>query len=71
MEKKNTNTNTNGEDEEQATLRGAEEEEEEGERRGDQRGGRGIGAVGAWTDQDMDRVGGASRMCSSRMSCRN
>jgi len=45
----------------------AEEEEEEGERRARC----GNGAFEAWTDQDMDRVGGASRMCSSRMSCRN
>jgi hypothetical protein len=52
--------NNNGDEEEQATLRGAEEEEEEGEGRGDQRGSRGIGAVEAWADGVVDRIGVAS-----------
>ena len=40
-------------------IRGAEEEEEKGERRARF----GNGAVEAWTDQVMDRVGGASQGC--------
>ena len=40
-------------------IRGAEEVEEKGERRARE----GRGAVEAWTDQVMDRVGGASQGC--------
>ena len=32
---------------------------------------RGNGAFKAWTDEVVDRVGDASRMCSSRMCFRN
>ena len=52
----NTNNTNNGE----KTLRRAEEEEEEGERKSCRGGSGGYGAVEAWTDQDMDRVGVAS-----------
>ena len=48
-----TKTRNNGEE---ATLGSAEEEEEKGERRGRE----GYGAVEAWSDEVVDRVGGAS-----------
>jgi len=50
----NNTKNKNGEEE--TTLRRAEEEEEEGERRAR----RGNGAAEAWSDEDMDGIGGAS-----------
>ena len=47
------------EDNGEADIRRAEEEEEKGERRAR----RGNGAVEAWTDEVMDRVGVASEGC--------
>ena len=52
-EKKYDTTRNNGEE---ATLGSAEEEEEKGERRGRE----GYGAVEAWSDEVVDRVGVAS-----------
>jgi hypothetical protein len=51
-----TKTRNNGEE---ATLGSAEEEEEKGERRGRE----GYGAVEAWSDEVVDRVGVASEGC--------
>ena len=51
-------TNNNGEEEE--SLRRAEEEEEEGEGRGYRTSESEYGAVEAWTDEVVDRVGVAS-----------
>ena len=47
------------EDNGEADIRRAEEDEEKGERRAR----RGNGAVEAWTDEVMDRVGVASQGC--------
>jgi hypothetical protein len=51
--------NNNGEE----PLRRAEEEEEEGEGKSCSGGFGGYGAVEAWTDEVVDRIGGASQGC--------
>ena len=51
--------NNNGEE----PLRRAEEEEEKGEGKSCSGGSSGYGAVEAWTDEVMDRIGVASRGC--------
>ena len=57
--KKRNTTKTRNNGEEEATLGSAEEEEEKGERRGRE----GYGAVEAWSDEVVDRVGVASEGC--------
>jgi hypothetical protein len=51
--------NNNGEE----PLRRAEEEEEKGEGKSCSGGFGGYGAVEAWTDEVVDRIGGASQGC--------